>query len=152
MPEGRKSGMEQLKLVALDADDLEIISAHVQDAVMQVAGIDWRAAEKRLLIEMNRFVWEKAGGLLSRHNERRRSVLHFDRVLSVRSSGIPRGKAQEVLSLLTIGFAEDQAPAGSIELLFAGGGAIVLDVECVEVRLTDLGAAWAAGSRPVHGS
>jgi hypothetical protein len=79
-------------------------------------------------------------------------VLHFDRVLSVRSSGIPRGKAQEVLSLLTIGFAEDQAPAGSIELLFAGGGAIVLDVECVEVRLTDLGAAWAAGSRPVHGS
>lgn len=144
--------MEQLKLVALDADDLEIISAHVQDAVMQVAGIDWRAAEKRLLIEMNRFVWEKAGGLLRRHNERRRSVLHFDRVLSVRSSGIPRGKAQEVLSLLTIGFAEDQAPAGSIELLFAGGGAIVLDVECVEVRLTDLGAAWAAGSRPVHGS
>jgi hypothetical protein len=151
MPEGRKSGMEQLKLVALDADDLEIISAHVQDAVMQVAGIEWRAGEKRLLIEMNRFVWEKAGGLLRRHNERRRSVLHFDRVLSVRSSGIPRGKAQEVLSLLTIGFAEDEAPAGSIELLFAGGGAIVLEVECVEVRLTDLGAAWAAASRPVHG-
>jgi len=149
---GRKSGMEQLKLVALDADDLEIISAHVQDAVMQVGGLDWRAGEKRFLIEMNRFVWENAGGLLRRHNERRRSVLHFDRVLSVRSSGIPRGKAQEVLSLLTIGFAEDEAPAGSIELLFAGGGAIVLEVECVEVRLTDLGAAWAAGSRPVHGS
>ncbi len=144
--------MEQLKLVALDADDLEIISAHVQDAVMQVGGLDWRAGEKRFLIEMNRFVWENAGGLLRRHNERRRSVLHFDRVLSVRSSGIPRGKAQEVLSLLTIGFAEDEAPAGSIELLFAGGGAIVLEVECVEVRLTDLGAAWAAGSRPVHGS
>ena len=144
--------MEQLKLVALDADDLEIISAHVQDAVMQVGGLDWRAGEKRFLIEMNRFVWENAGGLLRRHNERRRSVLHFDRVLSVRSSGIPRGKAQEVLSLLTIGFAEDEAPAGSIELLFAGCGAIVLEVECVEVRLTDLGAAWAAGSRPVHGS
>ena len=144
--------MEQLKLVALDADDLEIISAHVQDAVMQVGAIDWRPGEKRFLIEMNRFVWEKAGGLLRRHNERRRSVLHFDRVLAVRSSGIDRGKAQEVLSLLTIGFAEDAAPAGSIELLFAGGGAIVLDVECVEARLADLGAAWAAGSRPVHGS
>ncbi len=144
--------MEQLKLVALDADDLEIISAHVQDAVMQVGAIDWRPSEKRFLIEMNRFVWEKAGGLLRRHNERRRSVLHFDRVLAVRSSGIDRGNAQEVLSLLTIGFAEDAAPAGSIELLFAGGGAIVLDVECVEARLADLGAAWAAASRPAHGS
>lgn len=144
--------MEQLKLVALDADDLEIISAHVQDAVMQVGAIDWRAGEKRLLIEMNRFAWEMAGGLLRRHNERRRSVLHFDRVVSVRSTGIERAKTQEVLSLLTIGFAEDEAPAGSIELLFAGGGAIVLEVECVEARLTDLGAAWAAGSRPAHGN
>ncbi|MDP3898777.1 MAG: DUF2948 family protein [Mesorhizobium sp.] len=143
--------MDQLKLAALDADDLEIISAHVQDALMQVAGIDWRPAEKRLLIEMNRFVWEKAGGVFSRHNERRRSVLHLDRVLSVRSTGIDRGRKQEVLSLLTIGFVEGEAPSGSIELLFAGGAAISLEVECIEARLTDLGAAWEASSRPVHG-
>lgn len=144
--------MEQLKLAALDADDLEIVSAHVQDAVLRVGAIDWRPKEKRLLIEMNRFVWEKAGGLLRRHNERRRSVLHFDRVLAVRSVGIDRTKAQDVLSLLTIGFAEDAAPAGTIELLFAGGSSLALDVECVEARLTDLGAAWAASSRPAHGA
>lgn len=144
--------MEQLKLLALDADDLEIVSAHVQDAVMQVGAFDWRPREKRFLIEMNRFVWEKAGGVLRRHNERRRSVLHFDRVLAVRSTGIDRAKRQEVLSLLTVGFAEDDAPAGTIELLFAGGGSVALDVECIEARLTDLGAAWAASSRPVHGN
>lgn len=144
--------MEQLKLLALDADDLEIISAHVQDAVMQVGAFDWRPKEKRFLIEMNRFVWEKAGGVLRRHNERRRSVLHFDRVLAVRSTGIDRAKRQDVLSLLTVGFAEDDAPAGTIELLFAGGGSVALDVECIEARLTDLGAAWAASSRPVHGN
>ena len=144
--------MEQLKLLALDADDLEIVSAHVQDAVMQVGAFDWRPREKRFLIEMNRFVWEKAGGVLRRHNERRRSVLHFDRVLAVRSTGIDRAKRQDVLSLLTVGFAEDDAPAGTIELLFAGGGSVALDVECIEARLTDLGAAWAASSRPVHGN
>jgi hypothetical protein len=144
--------MEQLKLAALDADDLEIVSAHVQDAVLQVGAIDWRAREKRFLIEMNRFVWEKAGGLFRRHQERRRSVLHFDRVVAVRSTGIDRTKPRETLSLLTIGFAEDAAPAGTIELLFAGGGSIALDVECVEARLTDLGAAWAASSRPEHGT
>ncbi len=144
--------MEQLKLLALDADDLEIVSAHVQDAVMQIGAFDWRPNEKRFLIEMNRFVWEKAGGTFRRHNERRRSVLHFDRVLAVRSAGIDRAKRQDVLSLLTVGFAEDDAPAGTIELLFAGGGSVALDVECIEARLTDLGAAWAASSRPVHGA
>lgn len=144
--------MEQLKLLALDADDLEIVSAHVQDAVMQIGAFDWRPKEKRFLIEMNRFVWEKAGGVFRKHNERRRSVLHFDRVLAVRSAGIDRAKPQDVLSLLTIGFAEDDAPAGTIELLFAGGGSLALDVECIETRLTDLGAAWAASSRPAHGA
>ncbi|MCO5163547.1 MAG: DUF2948 family protein [Mesorhizobium sp.] len=144
--------MEQLKLLALDADDLEIISAHVQDAVMQVGAFDWRPKEKRFLIEMNRFVWEKSGGIFRRHNERRRSILHFDRVLAVRSTGIDRAKRQDVLSLLTVGFAEDDTPAGTIELLFAGGGSVALDVECIEARLTDLGAAWAASSRPAHGN
>ena len=144
--------MDMLRLAALDADDLDIIAAHAQDAVMKVAAIHWRAAEKRLLIEMNRFAWEKAGGILRRHNERRRSVLHFDRVLAVRSSGIDRAKGEDVLSLLTIGFAEGDAPAGTVELLFAGGGALSLDVECIEARLTDLGAAWQAGSRPTHGT
>lgn len=144
--------MEQLKLLALDADDLEIVSAHVQDAVMQVGAFDWRPKEKRFLIEMNRFVWEKASGAFRKHNERRRSVLHFDRVLAVRSAGIDRAKPQDVLSLLTVGFAEDDAPAGTIELLFAGGGSLALDVECIEARLTDLGGAWAASSRPMHGN
>ena len=144
--------MEQLKLVALDADDLEIVSAHVQDAVMRVGAIDWRPTEKRFLVEMNRFAWEKAGGFWRKHNERRRSVLHFDRVLSVNSVGIDRKKKDDVLSLLTIGFADDEPPSGTVELLFAGGGAIRLEVECVEARLADLGAAWEAASRPDHGA
>ena len=144
--------MEQLKLVALDSDDLEIVSAHVQDAVMRVGALVWRPAEKRFLIEMNRFAWEKAGGFWRKHNERRRSVLHVDRVLSVNSVGIDREKKDDVLSLLTIGFVEDQAPAGSVELLFAGDAAIRLEVECVEARLADLGAAWEAASRPDHGA
>lgn len=144
--------MEQLKLVALDADDLEIVSAHVQDAVMRVGSIDWRPAEKRFLVEMNRFAWEKAGGFWRKHNERRRSVLHFDRVLSVSSSGIDRARKDDVLSLLTIGFVEDQPPGGTVELLFAGDAAIRLEVEVIEARLTDLGAAWEASSRPDHGA
>ncbi|MGB6117050.1 MAG: DUF2948 family protein [Mesorhizobium sp.] len=144
--------MDQLKLIALDPDDLEVIAAHVQDAVMLVGAVDYRPAEKRLIIEMNRFAWEKAGGVFRKHNERRRSVLHFEGVRAVRSSGIDRAKLQEVLSLLTIGFVEGEAPGGSVELLFAGDAALSVDVDYVEARLADLGAAWEASSRPSHGA
>ena len=77
-------------------------------------------------------------------------MLHFDRVLAVKSLGIDPARKQEVLSLLALRFVPGDAPAGAIELVFAGGASIRLEVECVEARLTDLGGAWTAGSRPTH--
>lgn len=142
--------MDALKLVALDDEDLKIVSAHAQDAVMKVADLEFLARDKRFVAAMNRFAWEEAGGFFHRHNERHRCVLHFDRVLGARTSGITRAKPEEVLSLLAIRFEETDAPAGVIELVFAGDAAIRLDVECIEARLTDLGGAWEASSRPAH--
>ncbi|MBX3598785.1 MAG: DUF2948 family protein [Rhizobiaceae bacterium] len=142
--------MTPLKLIALDADDLEIVSAHVQDAVIKAGEIQYIPKRESLILPMNRFAWEEAKGVLRQHNERRNSVLHIDRVTSVQSSGIPRGKSAEVLSLLAVTFAASELPAGVIELVFAGGGAIRAHVECIEARLTDFGGAWEASSRPVH--
>lgn len=144
--------MPSLRLAALDAEDLGIISAHVQDAVTKVADIDWRPAERRLIVAMNRFVWEAAGGRLRQHNERRRAVLSFDRVLAVRSAGIRRDHPDDVLSLLAVSFTATDEPAGHVELVFAGGATMRIEVECVEARLADLGGAWEASSRPRHGS
>jgi hypothetical protein len=142
--------MSSLKLLALDDEDLRIVSAHVQDAVLKVGEIDFRAREKRLVLPMNRFVWEAAGGRFSRHNERRRSVLHFDRVLGVKATGIARDKQDDVLALLTIGFTPTDPPAGFVDLTFAAGATLRLEVECIEARLADLGGAWQAGARPSH--
>ncbi|TIS32461.1 MAG: DUF2948 family protein, partial [Mesorhizobium sp.] len=89
-----------LKLIALDDQDLSIISAHVQDAVMKVSDLEYLPAAKRFVLTMNRFVWEARSGFLRQHNERRQSVLHFDRVLGAKTSGIARDKPTEVLSLL----------------------------------------------------
>ncbi|GAA4106291.1 hypothetical protein GCM10023067_00110 [Aminobacter aganoensis] len=72
------------------------------------------------------------------------------RVLSVKLFGISRTKKDEVLELLAIGFAQGEDPAGEIELLFSGDAAIRLEVEVIEARLTDTGAAWQASSRPIH--
>ena len=142
--------MNALKLVALDDQDLSIVSAHVQDSVLKVGDLEYLPAAKRFLLTMNRFVWEAKSGLLRQHNERRQAVLHFDRVLGAKTSGIARNKPDEVLSLLAISFVGLDKPAGIVELVFSGGGAIMLDVECVEARLADIGGAWEATSRPLH--
>ena len=139
-----------LKLLALDEEDLKIVSAHVQDAVMKVGDLEFVAATKQFVMPMYRFAWEAEASVSKPQPERRNSVLHFGRVLSAKLSGISRDKPEDVLSLLAITFATTDAPAGTVGLVFSGGGAIQLDVECIEARLADLGGAWEAAARPVH--
>ncbi|RUU62054.1 DUF2948 family protein, partial [Mesorhizobium sp. M7A.T.Ca.TU.009.01.1.2] len=92
--------MTGLKLIALDDQDLSIVSAHVQDAVLKVSDLEFLPAAKRFLLTMNRFVWEAKSGLFRQHNERRQAVLHFDRVLGAKTSGIDRDKPAEVCPCL----------------------------------------------------
>jgi hypothetical protein len=128
----------ELKLIALDADDLAVISAHVQDARVQASDIIWRQDEKRLVIGMNRLDWEQT---LAGEAEPRRLIaaLRFDRVLACKSRNIDLGSPGKALDLVGIEFHEAEAPGGSALLLFAQGGALRLDVECLECELTDLG-------------
>jgi hypothetical protein len=129
----------QLKLIALDEDDLAVISAHVQDARVQAADIIWRQGEKRLVIGMNRLDWEQT---LSGEATPRRLIaaLRFDRVLSCKSRNIDLDTPETVLDLIGIEFYPGEDPGGSAMLLFTHGGALRLDVECLECELTDLGA------------
>lgn len=128
----------QLKLIALDADDLAVISAHVQDAMVQTADIIWRQGEKRLVVGMSRLDWEQT---LSGETAPRRllAALRFDRVLSCKSRNIDLEAPAAAMELLGIEFHPGEPPAGSAVLLFSQGGALRLDVECLECELTDLG-------------
>ena len=128
----------QLKLIALDADDLAVISTHVQDARVQTSDIIWRQGEKRLVVGMNRLDWEQT---LSGETAPRRLVaaLRFDRVLSCKSRNIDLETPETALELLGIEFHPGEPPSGSAVLLFGQGGALRLDVECLECELTDLG-------------
>jgi hypothetical protein len=128
----------QLKLIALDPDDLAVISAHVQDARVQPSDILWRQGEKRLVIGMNRLDWEQT---LAGETEPRRLVaaLRFERVLACKSRNIDVGGPEGALDLVGIEFHPGDAPGGSAVLLFSHGGALRLDVECLECELTDLG-------------
>jgi hypothetical protein len=138
-----------LTLTAEDAADLEVISARLQDAVAKVKDLVYLPKRRRFAAVFNRFQWE-AG---ARQGDLRvQSGLHFDGVLSVKSSHIKRGAPDAVVSLLAIRFTPKGAddPAGVIELIFSGGGTLKLDVECIDAGLSDVSSVWAARGRPEH--
>lgn len=134
------------RLVALDAEDLQVISAHCQDAVLKASDLHYFPAENRFVLEMNRFRWEEN----RKQNVRARSVLHFEQVRKVRTRGIDPRQGDHVLSLLAVLFSPTDAPSGHVDLVFSGSATLRLDVECIEAQLADMNAAWEAGSKPSH--
>ncbi|MBY0294455.1 MAG: DUF2948 family protein [Methylobacterium sp.] len=139
--------MELLKLAALDADDLAVVSAHLQDAILRAGDLAYLPRERRFALVARRFDWTAPEGTPPR---RRLTGLHFDRVLGVRARGVPRDEPDAVLELLAITFEPGESPSGTATLVFAGGAAIRLDLECIEAGMKDLGPVWEAESRPVH--
>jgi hypothetical protein len=143
---------QHLVLAAEDAADLEVISARLQDAVGQLKDFGYLPKKRRFAALFNRFEWELPERGRQGGNLRVRAVLHFDSVISVKSHKIKLGAPDAVVSLLAISFKPNGVddPAGTVELLFSGGGIIRLEVECVDAGLQDVGSAWAARGRPEH--
>ena len=136
-----------LRLVAFDSDDLDVISANLQDCLVKVGDMAFLPDTKQFAFLAARFDWvAAASGCL----ERCRTGLHFDRVLKVSCAGFSPRDHNVILNLLHIGFRETTSPAGEIDLIFSGGCALRLQVECLEARLTDQGERWKAKCTPGH--
>lgn len=135
-----------LKLLALDAEDLSVLSAHLQDFVLRVGDIVYLPAEMRLA-----FVGNRADRRIEGELRRRRTAAHFDRVTRVKARGVDRSAPDTVLNLLAIAFEPDgDEPSGVVELFFSGDASLRLTVECVEAQAADLGPVWAAKAEPFH--
>jgi hypothetical protein len=141
--------MQPLKLVALDQDDIAVVSTHLQDAVVKISDIIWLPSEKRLVLGLNRFDWE-ACGCEDPCYKRRRTALRFERVNACRCRNVNPADKEAILNLLAVEYDETDAPAGAVTLIFSGGAALRLEVECLECELADLGPTWDAHARPVH--
>lgn len=144
--------MSDLKLMALDEEDLAIIAAHLQDAVLRVGDMAYIKAERRFAVVVNRFDWGHAvrsDGKAKRYI-RRQTGVRIEHVERARVLEIDLSDKDRVLSLLTLSFEPADLPQGTVTLTFAGGGAVRLEVECLEAALTDLGAAWSTRRRPEH--
>lgn len=138
--------MNGLKLAAADAEDLEVLSARLQDAVAKLKDVTWLPKKRRFAAVVNRLQWE-AGG-----KTRVRSGLHFDGVLKVQSQNVKLGAGEAVVSILAVTFTPrgGEDPGGTVEIVLAGGGGFRLSVECIDAELADMTQPWAAQGKPDH--
>ncbi|UWQ98735.1 DUF2948 family protein [Rhodobacteraceae bacterium S2214] len=144
-------GEAPLRLKALDAEDLAVLAALVQDAVFPAAEMKWDRKARRFAILLNRFRWEDAdkAALRKRDYERVQSVLVIEDVQAVKSQGVDPRDADMVYSLLSMAFTAGEDGMGRIELTLAGDGAVAIDVEALEVVLRDVTRPYVAPSKKV---
>ena len=140
-----------VNIAARDPDDLQVISAMVQDAVFPSVEMRWIAKARQFAVLVNRFRWELNASVATKP-ERVQSVLAIENVLSVASQGIDRSDKETVYSVLSVTFEGDADAGGYATVTLAGDGAIRLKVEALEVRLKDVTRPYNApsGSIPRH--
>lgn len=138
---------EPLRLIALDDEDLGVISAHLQDAVLKVRDMAYLPKSKRFALVAARFDWL---GIAKGKKERCHAGLHFERVLKAEIAGFDQAQGDTCLNLLSINFVAADEPAGHVILTFSGGAAVKLTVECLEAQMHDLGSRWRAKAQPGH--
>ncbi len=140
---------EPLKLLAQERSDLDVVSAAVQDALIKVGDLSYDKRTRRFAAVLARFRWEDAGerGPYARV----RAALSFESVLSVRTRNMRRDPPDALASILSIKFDPAEEPPGGVaRIVLAGDGEIVLDVECLDVTLADVGPTWPTPRRPNH--
>ena len=138
--------MNPLRLIAQNPDEISIVSAHAQDAVIRIADIAHIPQKHIFVLMMNRFRWETP------HKKQRvRSALTIRNVLSVRQKWIAQERQNAVIALLAVAFTPCASkPSGTIQLLFSGGAVIDLSVDSCALVLEDVSGAWTTRSVPKH--
>jgi hypothetical protein len=146
-PAAAKSDPHMLKLLVFDEEDLAVVSANLQDAVVRACDMVFLQREQRFALTAARFDWMAAD---EGRCERLQTGIHFERVSNVRTTGFRPGKPDEVLNLLSIAFEPTEAPSGEIVLTFSGGAGVRLQAECLEAQMRDIGPRWPCGGKPDH--
>lgn len=143
-----------LRLIAQDAEGLGILAALLQDAVFPITEMRFAKTRRRFALLLNRFRWEDRAAAVEagRKFERVQSLLVFENVVSVRSSGIDRQDRETILSLLHVDFVATDEVSGVVTLVLAGDGAIALEVEALDATLRDVTRPYFApsGKAPAH--
>lgn len=139
---------QNLRLLAVDQEDLSVLSAHMQDALVRVGDMAFVPGAHRFALLAARFDW--CACVEAGRCERARTGLHFEYVKHVSRSGFDQHDPEVLLNVLNIAFEEKDSPAGIVEVHFSAGAALRLEVECLEAHMRDLGDRWQAKATPAH--
>jgi hypothetical protein len=139
-----------LKLLAISDEDLRVVAAHLQDAIVSIQEIVSLKKNRIFLIQLNRFMWEDVEKGVFRKNKRIRTVLKFDNVVSVTSKNINIKKDKKFLDFLTIESNLLSDKSYEIKLIFSGDAAIKIKTEVIDVTLDDQGSPWESKTQPKH--
>ena len=141
---------KNLKLIANSDEDLRVISAHLQDAIVHTSDIANLKKNRIFLMQLNRFMWEDVEKGVFRKNKRIRTILKFENVISVVSKGINQKKRPRFLDFLTMESSLLANKTYEIKLIYSGDGIIKVNTEVIDVVLDDQGAPWDSKTKPKH--
>ncbi|MDF1794579.1 MAG: DUF2948 family protein [Thalassobaculaceae bacterium] len=149
-PFGDQGRDRPLRVRAEDSEDLMVVAAFLQDAVIPVSEMSYEADDARFVLVAGRFRWEIApdGKPVEGQEtpfERVHTGIRFESVRGVRTKGIDRGDRSQILNLLSVAFSD-----GTVDLVFAGESTIRLDVDNLSCHVEDLGTPWPTVFRPSH--
>ena len=142
--------VKNLKLLATSDDDLRVIAAHLQDAIVSVKDIANLKNNRIFLIQLNRFMWEDVEKGVFRKNKRIRTVLKFDNVVGVTSKNINQDNNNRFLDFLALESTTMPDKSYEINLIFSGDAIIKVRSEVIEVTLDDQGNPWESKTKPKH--
>ena len=141
---------QNLKLIAKTAEDIRVISAHLQDSIVKTSDIASLKRNKIFLIQLNRFMWEDVEKGVFRKNKRIRTVLKFENILEVTAKNIDQKKGDRFLDFLAIETEKMPDKNYEMKLIFAGDVVIKLVTEAIDVTLDDQGSPWESKNKPKH--
>jgi hypothetical protein len=141
---------KNLKLIARTNDDLRVISAHLQDSIVNIKDIANLKKNKIFLIQLNRFMWEDVEKGVFRKSKRIRTILKFDNVIGVNSSKISQESKDKFLDFLAIESHQMPDKNYEMKLIFSGDSIIKVIAEVIEVTLDDQGVPWETKNKPKH--
>jgi hypothetical protein len=152
--QGSNGRVIPFKVTARDAEDLAVVAAFLQDAILPAPEMTYDPETKRFVAILSRFRWERVDRGPTGEDgaplyERVHTALRFEEVTSVRSIKLDRGDPKLMLNLLSIGW-ETVDGGDVVDLVFADGATIRLDVARLSCHVEDLGEPWVTPFRPDH--
>ena len=151
------SSGQRLKLRADDPEDLAIVSAQLQDAIVPIGDMTFLAAQKRFVMVANRFMWDvglvengtgadsedavEDGPVYFRSN----CGIRFEGVTGVRTRGVDLQNRAQMLELLAVRWVD-----GGTELDFSGEATVRLEMKRPVCLMEDIGEPWPTTRKPSH--